>query len=60
MHKYSSFVHNDEAVSADPELGLKRRCIPTRDFLSTARGLDEDLKDIITVNDFVKYLTAKL
>ena len=50
VHKYSSFVHNDEAVSADPELGLKRRCIPTRDFLSTARGLDEDLKDIIKAN----------
>ena len=47
---YRRFLDNNEAVDADPVLGPKRRCIPSQDFISLVRGIDEDLKDIIRAN----------
>lgn len=50
VSQYSSILYHDEMVANDPELGQKRKCIPDKDFLSTSRGIDADLKDIIRQN----------
>ncbi|MDL2213203.1 DUF6057 family protein [Bacteroides sp. OttesenSCG-928-N06] len=49
MH-HQRFLWNDEAVEADPLLGVKRRCLfPDNRFAGT-KGLDDDLKQIILQN----------
>jgi len=48
--EFSKFLWDDAAVEADPEFGPKRRCIPSDDYISLVRGIDEDLKDIIRAN----------
>lgn len=47
---YKPFLYNDAAVDRDPELGPRRRCIPTKDHIALENGIDEDLKDIIRAN----------
>lgn len=44
------FLRNDNAVDSDPEYGPLRRCIPEENFISSWRGIEEDLKDIIRTN----------
>lgn len=45
------FLENDSAVDADPEYGMKRRCIPPDDFLATASGVGmQDLEYVIDAN----------
>jgi len=43
------FLWDDAAVEADPEYGMKRRCIPQTDFVSRTIGL-EDMEYIIDAN----------
>jgi hypothetical protein len=44
------FLWNDEAVAADPVLGLKRKCLPQTDFLAGMSSLDLELKQIAEQN----------
>ncbi|MDR1332239.1 MAG: DUF6057 family protein [Tannerella sp.] len=44
------FLWNDEAVEADSTLGMKRKCIPSRNSISEIYGLDSDLKQIARQN----------
>ncbi|MDR1407822.1 MAG: DUF6057 family protein [Tannerella sp.] len=44
------FLWNDEAVEADPVLGMKRRCLPAENTFAEIRGLDFDLKQIAKQN----------
>ncbi len=48
--RYKVFLYDDKAVCQDPELGPRRRCIPTQDHISLENGIDEDLKEIIRAN----------
>lgn len=43
------FLWDDAAVEADPEYGMKRRCIPAEDFLASPVGI-EDMEHIIDAN----------
>lgn len=45
-----AFLGNDEMVESDPLYGQMRKCIPAQDFISSVRGIDEDMKDIIRAN----------
>ena len=44
------FIGHMDLVEADPFYGDLRRCIPAEDFISSVRGIDTDLKDIIRAN----------
>lgn len=43
-------LYNDEAVNADPELGVKRKCLPAENSLAQLNGLDKDLMTIAEMN----------
>ena len=43
------FLWDDAAVAADPEYGMKRKCIPEEDFLARTIGI-EDLEYVIDAN----------
>ena len=48
--RYQRAYLSDEAVASDSLYSLKRACIPSEDFMSEYRGIDEDLKDIVRQN----------
>lgn len=44
------FLGHPELIEQDEEYGMKRRCIPDKNFISYERGIATDLKDIMKAN----------
>ena len=48
--KYSQFLHNDQAIEADAELGEKRRSLSQQNRFAMFYGWTPELQDILEVN----------